>query len=583
MAKNRIFALSLGSQQVTGAIFSKTSGGGLKLERVERKDLVGDPSEEDARNAQAGQAIRQIVNALKVKGESSRYVISSLPVLIKFASLPALDGSQVDQIVEFEAAQQVPYPINEVVWGYQLMGNQDDVEMEVVLAAVKADELGELDALVSDSGLRSEGAAMSPVALFNALRFNYPDLKQEATLLVDIGARMTDMIFMEGNKLFIRTVKIGGSDLSRTIAKEFGMNFATADARKVLDGFVALGGPYADHEDPEIAAMSKVVRQSLTRLHSEVMRTINFYRSQQGGSAPTSVLLSGATASLPFIREFFAEKLNLPVDYFNPFRNVTVANGATMDTVLTKGHMFGDLVGCALAGSGAVPVQIDLLPESVVKRRDLDSRKFNLVAALVLLTALLCAMGFYFSNGAVVAENHAEEINKKAETLAGFDKKIVSLEKEISSIDGDLNPYIEAIRHRAYWVRLFNYLGRKMENDVLFMTLLEPLSGGQSVVEDSVAGNRPDATSAAGAESSIDAFQLQGLWRENPHGSKVVYEYFQRLKSDAETDGENFFALKDLDISEAVTVDAGTSADRFAYTFKMILPLPEANRVRYTK
>ncbi len=254
-----------------------------------------------------------------------------------------------------------------------------------------------------------------------------------------------------------------------------------------------------------------------------------------------------------------------------------------MDTVLTKGHMFGDLVGCALAESGAVPVQIDLLPESVVKRRDLDSRKFNLVAALVLLTALLCAMGFYFSNGAVVAENHAEEINKKAETLAGFDKKIVSLEKEISSIDGDLNPYIEAIRHRAYWVRLFNYLGRKMENDILFMTLLEPLSDGQSVVEDSVAGNRPDASSAAGAESSIDAFQLQGLWRENPHGSKVVYEYFQRLKSDAETDGENFFALKDLDISEAVTVDAGTSADRFAYTFKMILPLPEANRVRYTK
>ena len=133
--------------------------------------------------------------------------------------------------------------------------------------------------------------------------------------LVDIGSRTTDMIFMEGGKLFIRTVKIGGADITRAISKEFGADFSQADLRKVADGFVALGGAYTDHEDPEIAGISKVVRNSLTRLHSEIMRTITFWRSQQGGSAPSFVLLSGATAGLPFIREFFAEKLNLPVDH----------------------------------------------------------------------------------------------------------------------------------------------------------------------------------------------------------------------------------------------------------------------------
>ena len=316
MADDRIISLNVGSQQVAGAVFSKTAGGGLRLDKIERRDLTGDPGEEGGRSDQSAAALKEIVAALKIKGAKTNYVVSSFPVLLKFASLPALDGSQVDQIVEFEAQQQVPYPINEVVWGYQLMGDPDDIEVEVALAAVKSDELSEVDNLVLGAGLRSRGAEIAPAALYNALRFNYSDI-EETTLLVDIGARTTDMIFVEGKKLFIRTVKIGGADITRAISKEFGTDFVSADQRKVADGFVALGGPYADHEDPQIAGISKVVRNSLTRLHSEVMRTINFYRSQQGGSAPSFVLLSGATAGLPFIREFFAEKLNLPVDHFN--------------------------------------------------------------------------------------------------------------------------------------------------------------------------------------------------------------------------------------------------------------------------
>jgi type IV pilus assembly protein PilM len=236
MADDRIISLNVGSQQVAGAVFSKTAGGGLRLDKIERRDLTGDPGEEGGRSDQSAAALKEIVAALKIKGAKTNYVVSSFPVLLKFASLPALDGSQVDQIVEFEAQQQVPYPINEVVWGYQLMGDPDDIEVEVALAAVKSDELSEVDNLVLGAGLRSRGAEIAPAALYNALRFNYSDI-EETTLLVDIGARTTDMIFVEGKKLFIRTVKIGGADITRAISKEFGTDFVSADQRKVADGW----------------------------------------------------------------------------------------------------------------------------------------------------------------------------------------------------------------------------------------------------------------------------------------------------------------------------------------------------------
>ncbi|HRQ87912.1 MAG TPA: pilus assembly protein PilM, partial [Bacteroidia bacterium] len=539
----------------------------------------GDPGEDGLRSSQMGGAIKEVVSALKVKGAKTHYVISSFPVLIKFASLPALDGEQVDQIVEFEAQQQVPYPINEVVWGYQLMGEPGDVEVEVALAAIKSDELSELDAMVAAGGVASRGAEISPAALYNALRFNYSDL-EGTTLLVDVGARTTDMIFMEGSKIFVRTVKIGGADISRAIAKEFGTDFGSADYRKVIDGFVALGGPYADHDDPEIAAISKVVRNSLTRLHSEVMRTINFYRSQQGGGAPAFVLLSGATAGLPFIREFFAEKLNLPVDHFNPFRNVAVASGATSEWVESRAHQLGDLVGSALARVGEVPVQIDLIPESVRKTTELDARKPALITALVVLLSLLGGLGFYFGKATQVANAKAAEVEATAASLTKFDKQIKELEGKIADIDKQQSPYVDAVLHRIYWVRLFEYLSGKMQNDLLFMTVLEPLSGGNPIIS-----NDASSLLVGKGDAIIDSFSIQGLWRENPTGSRVVYEYFEGLKGSdqVENGGTKFFDLDKIDISEVIEVEAGSGNDRFAYPFKMTLPLPEENRVKFTK
>jgi len=578
MAEERFIAFNVGSQQVTGAVLSKTGEGGLRLDRIERREFVGDPAEEDVRNSQCSAALKEISTALKAKGATTTYVVSSFPVLLKFASLPALDGERVDQIVEFEAQQQVPYPINEVVWGYQLMGDPDDIEVEVLLAAVKADELNETDELITGAGLKSKGAEIAPVALYNALAFNYSDL-EGCTLLVDIGARTTDMIFREGNKVFIRTVKIGGADISRAIAKEFGKGFPEAEASKIRDGFVALGGPYADHEDPEIAGMSKVIRNSLTRLHSEVMRTITFYRSQQGGSAPSFVLLSGATAGLPFIREFFAEKLGLPVDHFNAFRNVKVASGCDAELVAANAHALGEIVGAALGQAGPVPASILLEPLSVKQAKDLSKRKPALVLAVVVVAMFLGALGFYFKKGAEIALSKGADIEGHASSLTRYNQEIEASKREIETIDGQKEPFVEAVRHRVYWVRLFNYLGDRLDGDTIFLTVLEPLAGGRPVIRE---GDSLLMDSVGGAQTEIvDALSIQGLWRENPRGSQVVTDFFARLQEDAVNEAPMAFDLVDADIGTMVNVDTGTAGDRFAYPFTMVLPLPEANQVKF--
>lgn len=83
---------------------------------------------------------------------------------------------------------------------------------------------------------------------------------------------------------------------------------------------MSLGGAYAEPPDPDVARVSKIVRGTMTRLHAELMRSISHYRAQQQGSTPERVFLCGGSASTPYMREFFQEKFQMPIEFFNPLR-----------------------------------------------------------------------------------------------------------------------------------------------------------------------------------------------------------------------------------------------------------------------
>ncbi|NNE94139.1 MAG: pilus assembly protein PilM [Verrucomicrobiales bacterium] len=577
MADNRIQTINLGSQHVSGAVFRKKSDGGLILDRYFRSDLVGDPSEEQRRDAQMRMALKEVVGNMKAKGSTIPYLISSFPVFMRFVKIPQLEGEKVEEIVGFEAQQQVPYDINDVVWDYQLMGDEDDIEVEVLLAAAKKDEVNDIDELVEKADLKSGGVEVSPVALYNAFRFNYPDL-EDTTVLIDIGARTTDLIYIEGQKAFIRTIKIGGADITKAIAKEFSVSYEDADHQKVANGFVALGGPYADHEDPVIAGVSKVIRNSLTRLHAEVMRTTNFYRAQQGGSTPQLALISGATAALPFIREFFAEKLNLPIDYFNALRNVEVSGGVDQELAASHAHTLGDLVGSAIRQAGQCPIAVLLEPDSVKAAQDLEKRKPALIVAAAAVTGLLGALGLFYTQGKAAAEDKATLISAEAGNLQNNADSIDTLQARITDLSTKKEPFKEAVLHRAYWVDMFNYLSNKMPNDAIWITSLKPTSGGEVVVED------PSEPIVGDGEKVIDGFEVKGLWREggsNVRGPEVVYDYFNALKQDAiDNPLEARFDLGEVDAKDALTVKT-SDGTLYAYEWTMNLPIPAAYQVKY--
>lgn len=431
--------------------------------------------------------------------------------------------------------------------------------------------------MVEATGLRTSIVDVATMALGNAFRYNYADLNG-CSLLVDIGARTTNVLFFEPAKVFCRSVPIGGSSITSAIAREFNEPFAAAEFRKKRDGFAKLTG--AETEPNDVVRVSEIVRGTMTRLHGELLRSISHYRLQQLGRAPERVFLSGGCASTRCLREFFQEKLQLPTELFNPLRNVTIADSASLNEILHAAHLLGEPVGLALRTASECPMQLNLRPASVVRRHQLEKRcPFFVTAAACFILGLL-ALGAYYARAAQTTHHITEQIQQKVDTMRVAEAQIDKLRKQVTAHDSVAAPLIAAINDRSFWIELLEELNARLPKEDIWITELIATSDGKPVGEDERRGAEiassivpsdppPRGKTVTSTEPWIDGILGRGLYLFNPKQQEVVVDYFRNL---AVSPFFNVDPSKQSDIIEPTVPNNAEWA--FPYTLKIKLRRP---------
>jgi type IV pilus assembly protein PilM len=537
----RLISLNLGSQTVGLAEFRVQAHGGLVLLDYRLREISADPTSEEMRRAQIAVAVREMMSELRIKYGAVNYTLPAQSVFSRFVKLPFLEQEKLDKIIAFEAQQNVPFPIDDVVWDYQLVGGGLDEQIQVVLVAIKIDLLDDINGAVEEAGLQTTTIDVAPMALYNAFRYSHPNVN-DCSLLVDIGARTTNVLFIEPRRMFSRSLPIGGSTITAAIAREFGESFEAAETRKKRDGFVGLGGAYAEPSDHDIARVSKLARSTMTRLHAELMRSISHYRAQQQGNRPDRIFLCGGTAGMPYMREFFHEKFQLPIEFFNPLRNVAVSEAASPSGVAHSAHLLGELIGLALRSVTVCPMELNLLPASVVRRQELERRRPFFIAAAACVVLAMLGWSVYYTRAARVTRDAAQVIQQKNASMRGAETQLDKLKKQIASLDGVATPLITAINDRNFWPQVLEDLNARLPEADIWITELGATSGGKLL---GAAGKRPGETapapqpqtSAAGTKTaaagakSIDGLLVRGLYLYNPKQQEIVVDYLRNLAS----------------------------------------------------
>ena len=327
------------------------------------------------------------------------------------------------------------------------------------------------------------------------------------------------------------------------------MDFAEAENMKLQSGMVSLGGSFEDPEDPTTAAMSKVIRNTMTRLHSEIMRTTGTFR-QSGGNAPSVAYLCGGSAGLPYLKEFLAEKLAIEVEYFNPLSNVQVRPEAS-EAAAANAHNMGELIGLALRNSGSGDyLGIDLAPQDILARRDVDTKKPILLAAAALWILMLGFVIFSYKSDTANAKALQQDIATEQTQLSKFDRGIKDeeeLEKENSAV---ANPIVSAVQGRTQYVEIFNHLNSLLKNDKIWFVQIEPLFAGAPLKNTDKLGDEDISNSFSKPKQSkkgapdpnkITHLRLYAMYRES---AQHIYNFEELLK------GSDVFVLPEKGAEE---------------------------------
>lgn len=576
LAPNRILALDIGASSVKVGEFQASKTHGLRLVNFNYADLGVDPDREENRKPLIVSTLRNLLKEKNIRAKQVVFSVSGQSVFTRFVKLPPVDESKVVQIIQYEAQQNVPFPIEEVIWDYQLLGNTEKGELEVVLLAIKSDIIEDLNEGIESTGLRTETVDVAPMALYNAVRYNEGDV-EGCTLVADIGARTTNLLFIEKNRIFSRSVPIAGNAITQSIATEFNISFADAEALKKAKGFVALGGAYEEPEDEQQARVSKIIRNVMTRLHAEIGRSINFYRTQQNGSAPSRLLLSGGSSIIPYTDRFFKEKLQLPILFFNPFRNVEIDPRISRDDLGKCAHFFGEVVGLGLRRLAECPLEVNLLPKSIQARKQLRQQQpFFLGAAACFLLIPLCLLLFTRKTTALKQEQ-LKEVRMQVTRLEQLDRNLKTELTKLNHLKQRTETITSLVEARTHWTEFLQDLQSRLTED-LWIVSLTPEAGATSAPTAPTArpavigrGFRPSAepeAPAAAAAGSLTVFHEIRIVGEGAHSGndlKLVDDFKERLRESP------FFDKNSVDISEPPPM---TKDPVFKFTIRAKLAKP---------
>lgn len=381
MASPRVLAVDCGAGHVACGLFNKDKTGRLTLERLAVETFNPDAAQEADWPLFFGESLAEIVRREKFTGP----VTLALPghhTLCKFIKTPAVDKSKRDRIIAFEAQQNIPYPLSEVVWDHIVVAD-DGLDMEVMLAAAKLDITESICAAVAEAGLTVEKVTASTTSLLRCFRTNYADFG-EGVIIVDIGARSTDLIFVEPQSFFIRTIPHAGNTITQHIADEIKQDFSHSEALKVQ---VITGQSELPENSPARQAVINAVQSFIGRLHLEITRSTVNYRRQSGAAQPVAVLLTGGGSLIPGLAQELGNRLKLPVEAFDPLRAVQVSGKASHAAEVS--FLLPPLIGLAVAEAKDEKI-LSMVPPTIRKRLAFRSRTpFMIAAAAIVALAFI--------------------------------------------------------------------------------------------------------------------------------------------------------------------------------------------------
>jgi len=263
------------------------------------------------------ESVKELVRSRKIKTKEVACSISGNSVIIRKISLPVMPVEELEDQIQWEAEQYIPFDINDVNVDFQILSpdEQDPSKMNVLLVASKKDIINDYQSVFTEAGLKLVVMDVDVFAMQNAYEVNYEIDHKEVMALVNIGASIINLnVVSEAVSLFTRDVQMGGNLYTEEIQKQFGVSAEEAEQLKLSA---------AGSDDERLKDILQRVNDSIAQ---EVRRSLDFYNSTAVEGKIGKIYLSGGAAKTPQLLEAVQRRLTLPVELLNPFLKIVASD-----------------------------------------------------------------------------------------------------------------------------------------------------------------------------------------------------------------------------------------------------------------
>ncbi|HBP23497.1 MAG TPA: hypothetical protein DEA08_37680 [Planctomycetes bacterium] len=380
-----VWGIDIGKAALKAVKLRKT-GEGLEIQAIE---YIPYPVEEDEdeRQEHVNDAIRSFLTKHKLRGEQIVVGIPGLHAFSRFINLPPVDKSKLSMMVRMEAQQQIPFPINEVNWDFTKIERdyEPGEEVEIGIFATRSELIDGFLGDLKEAGLHPDTITIAPLAVYNFVRTNTED-KEGGTVILDIGAEHTDLVIIDGERFWIRNLRIAGNDITKALADRFKIPFAEAEKLKKQSS-----------KSQQAKKIFSAMESTLKDLVGEIHRSVGFFKSQADDLDVKRMVLMGDGARLRNLPKFFKQQLKFDVKRVSSLAEDTFLIEEEVDLDTLKNHLlgFGVALGLAVQGAGEAPCGINLSPQQLQVQSKL---KKKLPLALVTMILSWAALGLSYAH-----------------------------------------------------------------------------------------------------------------------------------------------------------------------------------------
>jgi len=410
----------------------------LGFDVIEHAKILSQPDADE--QALIRSALGKFLSRNSIKGSTLVISVPGQASFTRFIKLPPVEMRKIPEIVRYEARQQIPFNLEDVVWDYQTISapSAGPREVEVGIFAMKRDIVADYVSDFLAMKIEPDLVQMAPVALYNYLRYD----KKEgggATILIDVGAENTNLVIADGDRVWIRNVPLGGNNFTQALCKEFKLPFSKAENLK-------RHAAESKHAREVFQAMRPVFGDLLT----EVQRSIGYYTSLHRDSRVERVVALGNAFRLAGLTKFISQNLAVDVVKVEGFPSIEDAEAVSAPLFRENVLSFGVSFGLAIQGLGLAALSTSLLPPEILSSKVMKRKRPFFVAAGVVLLGAVGAFSYdqIATSGELAGRrdevrklsNDVSDLQKKNTAYqADFDKQktaLVEQQKKIAEVEG---------------------------------------------------------------------------------------------------------------------------------------------------